>query len=167
MYVAGTAREAHAKFRQIQHLTVLEASLKPLGAALGVDLDGYRLDTPIDDVPELANGHLILDRARHAYDDEAPTLGEVALFLKRTHGKQVAVGDGKQVADYIEEQFEERTTDGFILFPPYLPGPLDAFVDLVVPELQRRGLFRTEYGTERTFREFFGLSKPANQFVEV
>lgn len=165
VYVAGTAREAHAKFRQIQHLTVLEASLTPLGAALNVDLTGHRLDTPIDEVPELAGNHVILDRARHAYDDEAPTLGEVALFLKRTHGKQVAVGDGKQVADYIEEQFEERTTDGFILFPPYLPGPLDAFVDLVVPELQRRGLFRTEYGAERTFREFFGLSKPANQFV--
>lgn len=75
------------------------------------------------------------------------------------------MGDGPQVADFIERQFEGRTADGFILFPPYLPGPLDAFVDLVVPELQRRGLFRTEYPDHPTFREFFGLAKPANQFT--
>ncbi|MEV0718806.1 NtaA/DmoA family FMN-dependent monooxygenase [Asanoa sp. NPDC050611] len=169
VYVAATAREAHAKFREIQHLTVAEARLEPLSAALGVDLAGQRLDAPISEVPQLAGltgrAALILDRARHAYDDSSPTLRELALFFKRTHGKQVAVGDGAQVADYIEEQFRERTVDGFILFPPYLPGPLDAFVDLVVPELQRRGLFRTEYGSERTFREFFGLRKPANQFT--
>jgi hypothetical protein len=77
----------------------------------------------------------------------------------------VAVGDGPQVADFIERHFEERTTDGFILFPPYLPGPLDAFVDLVVPELQRRDLFRKEYPDRPTFREFFGLSRPENQFT--
>jgi FMN-dependent oxidoreductase (nitrilotriacetate monooxygenase family) len=169
VYVAGTAREAHEKFRQIQHLTVVEASLAPLSAALGVDLTGYRLDTPIGEIPELAEltgrPALILDRARHAYGDESPTLRETALFFKRTQGKQVAIGDGGQVADYIEEQFHERTVDGFIIFPPYLPGPLDAFVDLVVPELQRRGLFRTDYGSERTFREFFGLARPANQFT--
>ena len=69
------------------------------------------------------------------------------------------------MADFIERHFEARTTDGFILFPPYLPGPLDAFVDLVVPELQHRGLFRTEYPDHATFREFFGLAKPENQFV--
>ncbi|QEO14838.1 NtaA/DmoA family FMN-dependent monooxygenase [Agromyces intestinalis] len=169
VYVAGTAREAHEKFRQIQHLTVAEANLAPLSEALGVDLTGRRLDTPISDVAELANLEgrpaLILDRARTAYDDESPTLREVALFYKRTHGKQAAVGDASDVADYIEEQFHERTTDGFIVFSPYLPGPLDAFVDLVIPELQRRDLFKTEYGTPRTFRELFGLPKPENQFT--
>jgi hypothetical protein len=65
----------------------------------------------------------------------------------------------------MQEQFEERTVDGFVVFPPYLPGTLDAFVDLVVPELQRRGLFKKEYGTARTFREMFGLEKPENQFA--
>lgn len=169
VYVAGTAREAHAKFRQVQDLTVAEATLKPLSAALGVDVSGYALDAPLDDVPELAGltgrPALIVERAQRALDDAAPTLRELALFVKRTGGNEVAVGDAVQVADYLQRHFEERTTDGFILFPPYLPGPLDAFVDLVVPELQRRGLFRTEYPDRPTFREFFGLPRPANQFL--
>jgi FMN-dependent oxidoreductase (nitrilotriacetate monooxygenase family) len=171
VYVAGTAREAHEKFRQIQSLTVVEANLGPISEALGVDLVGRRLDTPLDDVPELATlssarGQLILERAREAYDDPSPTLRELALFFKRTHGKQAVVGDAVDVADYIQEQFEERTTDGFILFPPYLPGPLDAFVDLVIPELQRRDLFKKEYGAPKTFREIFGLpGRPANRNV--
>jgi FMN-dependent oxidoreductase (nitrilotriacetate monooxygenase family) len=168
VFVAGTAREAHAKYRQVQNLTVVEANLKPLSDALGVDLVGRRLETPIAEVEELAGltgrPALILDRARRAYDDESPTLKEVALFLKRGGGSEPAVGDAKQIADYIEYRFEERAVDGFILFPPYLPGPLDAFVDLVIPELQRRELFKRDYGEARTFREFFGLSKPANQF---
>jgi len=169
VYVAGTAREAHAKFRQVQNLTVAEVTLKPLSAALGVNVSGYSLDAPLDDVPELAGltgrPALIVERAQRALDDTSPTLRELALFVKRTGGNEVAVGDAVQVADYLQRHFEERTTDGFILFPPYLPGPLDAFVDLVVPELQRRRLFRTEYPDRPTFREFFGLPRPANQFL--
>lgn len=169
VFVAGTAREAHAKFRQVQNLTVGEPSLKQLSAALGVDVESYPSGTPLDQVSELdglsGRPALILERARHALDDAAPPLREVALYVKRTGGNEVAVGDGPQVADFIEWHFEERTTDGFILFPPYMPGPLDAFVDLVVPELQRRGLFRTQYPDRPTFREFFGLARPANQFT--
>ncbi|KYB45802.1 hypothetical protein AB664_32715 [Brucella anthropi] len=58
---------------------------------------------------------------------------------------------------------EERAADGFILFPPYLPGSAELFVELVVPELQRRGLFRTEYEGS-TFRDHFGLKTPENTF---
>lgn len=169
VYVAETAAEAKAKFREVQNLTFGEVSLDRLAESSGVDLAGYRPDTPVSDVAEFAalSGRpaIVLDRAREAYGTDSPTLREVALYLQRTGGKKAAVGDAKQVADYIQEQFEERTVDGFIIFPPYLPGPLDAFVDLVVPELQRRGLFRTEYGPQHTFREFFGLKKPDNQFT--
>jgi FMN-dependent oxidoreductase (nitrilotriacetate monooxygenase family) len=169
VFVAGTAREAHAKFRQVQNLTVGQPNLTKLSDALGVDVTGYPADLPLDQIPELGGltgrPALIVNRAQHALDDSAPLLGELALYVRRTGGNEVAVGDGPQVADFIERHFEARTTDGFILFPPYLPGPLDAFVDLVVPELQRRGLFRTEYPDHATFREFFGLAKPENQFV--
>jgi hypothetical protein len=146
-----------------------EPNLTALSGALGVDVAGYPAGTPLDQITELdgltGRPALILDRARTALDDSAPPLRELALYVRRTGGNEVAVGDGPQVADFIERHFEGRTADGFILFPPYMPGPLDAFVDLVVPELQRRGLFRTEYPDQPTFREFFGLTKPANQFT--
>jgi FMN-dependent oxidoreductase (nitrilotriacetate monooxygenase family) len=169
VFVAGTAREAHAKFRQVQNLTVGEPNLKALSGALGVDVTGYPPDTTLDQITELKGlterPALIVDRARRALDEADLPLRELALYVRRTGGNEIAVGDGAQVADFIERQFEGRTADGFILFPPYMPGPLDAFVDLVVPELQRRELFRTEYPGHPTFREFFGLAKPPNQFT--
>ncbi|MCU1345779.1 MAG: ssuD, partial [Acidimicrobiia bacterium] len=76
-------------------------------------------------------------------------------------GHRVFAGTPVQVADQIEEWFEAGAADGFNIMPPLLPQGLDAFVDLVVPELQRRGLFRTEY-TGTTLREHYGLSRPAN-----
>jgi hypothetical protein len=56
--------------------------------------------------------------------------------------------------------FENNAADGFNILPPYLPGGLEDFVDLVVPELQRRGLFRTEY-EGATLRDHLGLARPA------
>jgi hypothetical protein len=68
------------------------------------------------------------------------------------------------VADVFQQWFEERAADGFILFPPYLPGTAELFVELVVPELQRRGLLRKEY-EGRTFRDHFGLKRPVNRYA--
>jgi alkanesulfonate monooxygenase len=65
----------------------------------------------------------------------------------------------------MEEWLHSRASDGFNVMFPYLPQGLDAFVDLVVPELQRRGLFRREYpGT--TLRDTLGLPRPKNRFFE-
>jgi alkanesulfonate monooxygenase SsuD/methylene tetrahydromethanopterin reductase-like flavin-dependent oxidoreductase (luciferase family) len=72
----------------------------------------------------------------------------------------VIVGDAVQVADFLQEWLEEGAADGFNLMPPTLPGSLVAFAELVVPELQRRGIFREDYeGT--TLREHLGLPRPA------
>jgi hypothetical protein len=66
--------------------------------------------------------------------------------------------------DQLQEWFENEAADGFNILPPVLPGSLDDFVDLVIPELQRRGLFRTAYeGT--TLRENLGLARPENQHL--
>jgi FMN-dependent oxidoreductase (nitrilotriacetate monooxygenase family) len=169
VYVAETTNEAQAKFREIQNLTFGEPNLETLTKHLGVDVGGYSLITPIDEIPELINATgraaQIVERSKDAYGNPAPTLKEVGLFLRRGFGRKAAVGNPQQIADYLQEQFEERTVDGFVIFPPYLPGPLDAFVDLVIPELQRRDLFKKEYGTAHTFRELFDLKKPENQFV--
>ena len=62
----------------------------------------------------------------------------------------------------MEEWFRKDGCDGFNIMPPFLPGGLDDFVDLVIPELQRRGLFRTEY-EGKTLRENLGLKRPASR----
>lgn len=74
------------------------------------------------------------------------------------------VGSVEQVADQLQLWFENGAADGFNVLPPYLPGSLDEIVDLLIPELQRRGLFRTEY-EGHTLRENLGLARPANQFA--
>lgn len=74
-------------------------------------------------------------------------------------------GTPTQVADALEEWFTGGAADGFNIMPPYFPGGLDDFVEHVVPELQRRGLFRTEYeGT--TLRDHLGLARPASRYAE-
>ncbi len=76
------------------------------------------------------------------------------------------VGNPQQVADHIEKWFVEEACDGFNVFPNFVPGSVEAFTELVIPELQRRGLFRKEYsGT--TFRDHLDLPKPPNRFAKV
>jgi hypothetical protein len=74
------------------------------------------------------------------------------------------VGTPKQLADQMEQWYVEEAADGFNIMPPYLPGALNDFVELVIPELQSRGLFRTEY-TGRTLREHLGLPRPASRYA--
>jgi hypothetical protein len=71
---------------------------------------------------------------------------------------------GAQIADEMETWFRGRAVDGFLIQPPVLPVGLDDFVELVIPELQNRGLFRTEY-EEATLRENLVLPRPANRYV--
>jgi hypothetical protein len=73
------------------------------------------------------------------------------------------VGTPATIADEMQEWLEADACDGFTVMFPYLPGGLDDFCSRVVPELQRRGLFRTEY-EGRTLRENLGLQRPANRF---
>ena len=83
------------------------------------------------------------------------TLGQVAVQSKAARNHCLIVGDAKDVADHMEHWFREGGADGFNLLPPIMPGSLQDFCDLVVPELQQRGLFRTEYEGP-TLREIMG-----------
>jgi hypothetical protein len=74
------------------------------------------------------------------------------------------VGTASQIADHMEEWFGRRGADGFNVVFPYLPGTLDDFARLVIPELRRRGLFRTAY-TGRTLRSHLGLPRPASRWA--
>ena len=80
-------------------------------------------------------------------------------------GKSVVRGSPQQIADIMEEWFVSEACDGFNIMPPYLPGGLDDFVELVVPELRRRGLFRSEY-EGHTLREHLGLKRPVSRYVK-
>jgi len=80
-----------------------------------------------------------------------------------SYGGLALVGTPEMIADQMEEWLYSAACDGFNIMFPYVPGGLDDFVDKVVPELQRRGLFRREY-EGKTLRENLGLPRPENRF---
>jgi alkanesulfonate monooxygenase SsuD/methylene tetrahydromethanopterin reductase-like flavin-dependent oxidoreductase (luciferase family) len=94
----------------------------------------------------------------------ALTLRQLYLSLATARGHRTVVGTPEQIADAIADWFTKGAADGFNIMPPILPTGLTDFVDQVVPILQRRGLFRTEY-EGRTLRENLGLDRPVNRFV--
>ncbi|MBB6255303.1 LLM class flavin-dependent oxidoreductase [Nitrospirillum iridis] len=166
---APTQAEAQAKYDQLQDLLDPAASLKGISnfINIGVDLSAHPLDGPVplpDVIPE-TNTHksrqrLVLDLIRR----ENPTIRQ--LFRKLTAGgHRILIGTPETVADDFAAWFHQGGADGFNIMFSHLPGGVDDFVDLVVPELQRRGLFRTEY-EGRTLRENLGLARPGNRFAD-
>lgn len=88
--------------------------------------------------------------------DKNPTLRELLGYLSAGGGHLTLIGTPKDIVDEMERWFDAGVADGFNLMPPEFPNSLEDFVDDVVPELQKRGLYRTEYeGT--TFRENIGI----------
>jgi FMN-dependent oxidoreductase (nitrilotriacetate monooxygenase family) len=161
--VADTVEEARKKRALLDSLVHPDSGLGSLSIALGVDISGYDLDAPLpDDIPETnqskSGRQRIIDRARR----ENLTVRQLAQ-IAGGYGGSGFTGTPQTIADEMEEWFETRACDGFNVMFPYVPGGLDDFVDHVVPELQRRGLFRTEY-TGTTLRDHLGLPRPKNQY---
>jgi alkanesulfonate monooxygenase len=104
---------------------------------------------------------VVLELARR----ERYTVRQLYEYLAGARGHWVVVGTPVQIADRIQEWFENGAADGFNIMPPVLPQSLNEFVDLVVPELQKRGLFRTAY-EGATLRENLGLERPASRYAE-
>jgi len=160
--VAGTRAEAQAKFDRLQELIDPLVGLSMLYSAFG-DLSGYPLDSP---VPEDAIGELGMRsnsaQLRERMKREKPTIRE--LYLRSGITGSAKIGTPTDIADAMQELFENDACDGFNITPAYLPGGCEDFVEMVVPELQRRGLFRTEYeGT--TLRENLGLKRPVSRYA--
>lgn len=159
--VGRTEREAKETFARLQSLTASgEVDLTMLSGLLGHELSGYPLDGPLPDLPESnrlkSRNRLLIELARR----ERFTIRQLHAHVSATRGYVLAIGSPEQVADRLEEWFAEKAADGFNIMPPYMPGALDDFIELVVPELQKRGLFRTDY-EGRTLREHLGLARPA------
>jgi FMN-dependent oxidoreductase (nitrilotriacetate monooxygenase family) len=164
--IGRTEEEAKEKFDRIQELIHPNVGLSLLTGMLGeVDLSGYPLDGPLPDLPhtelQQSRQKLLIETARR----ENFTIRQLYLWIAGARGHWTIWGTPTQIADKLEEWFVNGGADGFNIMPPYLPGGLDEFVDLVIPELQRRGLFRTEY-EGRTLRENLGLPHPENQFTK-
>jgi alkanesulfonate monooxygenase len=164
--VGRTEAEAQERYDYLQSLIHPIVAREILSLVLGsIDLSSYPLDGPFPGTLPKSNAsqstyQYVVDMARN----EKLTMKEVALRVAGARGKAVVRGSPQQIADHMEEWFRQDGCDGFNLMPPFLPGGLDDFVDLVLPELRRRGLFRTEY-EGRTLREHLGLARPLSRYA--
>lgn len=160
-FIGKTREEAQEKYQSF----LSAVDLKGRKILQGVDVSSYSLDDPLpQDVPEPANGvgrwRQMVALARR----ENLTIRELILRFSTVQGHRIIVGTAADIADQIELWFVNYAADGFNLKPAVVPEDLDAFVNEVVPLLQQRGIFRTEY-TGNTLRENLGLKRPDNQHV--
>jgi alkanesulfonate monooxygenase len=162
--VGDTAEEARAKRAKLDSLVYYDSAIASLSIALGHDASRFDPDKPLPEIPESNASKSARDRVVAMAARENLTVRQLAQRLGGYSGLAM-VGTPKTIVDEMEEWLATEASDGFTVMFPYLPGGLDEFVDKVVPELQRRGLFRREYeGT--TLRENLGLPRPENRFFE-
>lgn len=161
--VGDSLDEAKEKRARLDGLVNYDSSIAAVSMALGVDARQFDPDKPLpDDIPETEASKSGRERVIELGKRENLTVRQIAGRLGG-YGGLGMLGTPAMIADQMEEWLATEACDGFNVMFPYLPGGLDDFVDKVVPELQRRGLFRTEYeGT--TLRENLGLPRPENRF---
>ncbi len=167
--IAGSETAAQRLAREVADLSDPEVGRKRLSGRFGGhDFSHLPLDRPLspEDFPApdsvqaaRSRTEVILNLVRR----DRPTLRQLLGYLAGARGHFVTAGTPEQIADLIEDWFTDGAADGFNVMPPLLPAQLDAFTAEVVPILQRRGLFRTEY-TGTTLREHYGLPWPASVF---
>ena len=159
--VGRTEEEAQQRFAELQALIHPEVGVALLARMLGnFDLSAYPIDGPLPDLPLTDSGQ----RSRQALltamaIDQGLTIRELYLRIAAGRGHHMVIGTAATVADAMQHWFEEGAADGFNIMPADLPDGLTQFCNLVVPELQRRHLFRTRY-TGTTLREHLGLATP-------
>ncbi len=164
--VAKTEEEAIVKRKALNSYISPEVGLAYLSNFIGVDLTGYDVDAPLPtstgEVDDKTNPQIRSNIIRRIAEREnLQTLREVYDHIAGARGHREIVGTPKQIVDQLEEWFLNEGADGFNIMPPTFPEGFDDIVELVIPELQQRGLFRTEYeGT--TLRENLGLKIPVN-----
>ena len=167
--IAGTETEAQRVAREVNDLTDPEVGRKRLSGRFGGhDFSHLPLDRPLspEDFPDpdtvqaaRSRTEVIINLVRR----DKPTLRQLLGYLAGARGHFVTAGTPEQIADLIEDWFADGAADGFNVMPPLLPLQFDVFAAEVVPLLQQRGLFRTEYeGT--MLRQHYGLDWPASQF---
>jgi alkanesulfonate monooxygenase len=160
--VGDTVEEARARRLQLDSLVHFDSAIASLSIALGTDASKFDPEGPLPEIPETNQSKSGRERVIDLAQREGLTVRQLAQRLGGYSGLTFA-GTPQTIADAMEEWLQSGGSDGFNVMFPYLPQGLDDFVGRVVPELQRRGLFRREYpGT--TLRDTLGLPRPRNRF---
>lgn len=163
--VGRTEAEAKEKFDFLQSLIHPAVLRETLAFTLGgVDLSPYDMDAPMPDLTPPNTMRGAFDTTMKLAREENLTMRQLAIRISAGRQRAFLAGTAEQIADHMEEWFRKEGGDGFNIIPPTFPGSFTDFVDLVVPELQRRGLFRTAY-EGRTLRENLGLPRPAGRYA--
>jgi FMN-dependent oxidoreductase (nitrilotriacetate monooxygenase family) len=167
--IAGTEAEAQRLVREVNELSDPEVGRKRLSGRFGGhDFSHLPLDRALspEDFPDPGTVQAARSRTEviiNLVRRDRPTLRQLLGYMAGARGHFVTAGTPEQIADLIEDWFRDAAADGFNIMPPLLPAQFDVFASEVVPLLQRRGLFRTEYeGT--TLREHYGLAWPESAF---
>ncbi len=162
--VGRTRQEARDKFDSLQEWIDPAAAFNLLSQRIGHDVSKFPLDEPLPDLPESeqlqSRSKLLREMARR----ENLTLRQLLNIVAGARGHRILIGTAEDIADSLEEWFAGRAADGFNIMPPFFPGPFQEFVDLVVPVLQARGLFRHEYEGP-TLRDQLGLARPKSRYA--
>ncbi|WP_334171887.1 LLM class flavin-dependent oxidoreductase, partial [Sinomonas sp.] len=161
--VAPTDEEAQEKWLTLQRLLHPDIARGVIESMLGEDISGYPLDEPLPENGQYngIKGYRDAVLSFRMPDGRKPTVREL---IENYKGPGTVVGSPSTIADYMENEIASGACDGFALLVQGLPEELEDFVDLVVPELQRRGRFRTAY-PQGTLREQLGFARPHNQFA--
>ncbi len=163
--VGRTVEEAREKYAHLQSQMPTDVALQLLSEVLGgADLSKIPLDVPVTSLPASdaiqSRRDLLLAKAI----EEKMTLVELARYAAGGRGHRQIIGTPEMIADDFQYWVENGATDGFMLAPAALPMYLEDFVEMVVPELQRRGIFRTEYEGS-TFRNVLEIPRPPHPAV--
>ncbi|MDW3783805.1 LLM class flavin-dependent oxidoreductase [Staphylococcus saprophyticus] len=158
-YVGQTYEEAYAKKQKLDESLEVDTALNQLAFFIRQNCHSWDLDEPVPPLSPVESFKGPKGRYQTVLEiikDKNPTLRELLGYLSAGGGHLTLIGTPKNIVDEMERWFDAGVADGFNLMPPEFPNSLEDFVDDVVPELQKRGLYRTEYeGT--TFRENIGI----------
>ena len=165
-FIGRTLDEAKEKYERLTSLIVEEDGIALIKGLTGgeLDLTGADLDGPLPPAPPTEGMKSRQALIRQIADENNFTIRQLYQWVASARGHFTIVGTPETIVDTLQEWFENEAADGFNILPPWLPTGLDDFVDLVIPELQRRGLFRTAY-EGKTLRENLGLPFPQNRWT--
>ena len=162
--VGETVAEAIAKREHLDSLVHYESGIASLNSALAYDVSGFDPDGLLPEIPQTNASKSSRAQVIALAQRDRLTIRQLAQHIG-SYGGLAFVGTPQTIADDMEQWLIKQGSDGFNVMFPFLPEGLNDFVDKVIPELQRRGIFRREY-EGKTLRENLGLARPANRFFQ-